>query len=119
MVIGLPGAVAWPFTACAQGDATARPDNDVDAGAQRDIEALIELLKPEDRQSIRGMTENELIRLHHGYGTWLRNQFRQNKFAELFRFCFAKTTPDTRSFDAISEIAIREIWRHLRSSPNR
>ena len=55
----------------------------LDAGARRDIEALIELLKAEDRRSLRGMTETELIRLHHGYGTWLRNQFRRNKFSDL------------------------------------
>jgi hypothetical protein len=87
----------------------------LDAGARRDIEALIELLKAEDRRSLRGMTETELIRLHHGYGTWLRNQFRRNKFSDPFRFCDAKTTPDTRSFDTISGMAIREIWCHLRS----
>jgi hypothetical protein len=92
-------------------------EGDLDTRARQDVEALIELLKPEDRQSLRDMTEAELIRLHHGYGTWLRNQFRQNNFPDLFRFCSAKTTPDTRSFDAISGFAIREIWRHLRSSP--
>lgn len=95
-------------------------EDDLDARARGDILALIELLKPEERQSLRGMTETELVlHLHHGYGTWLRNQFRQNKFSDLFRFCSAKTTPDTRSFDTISGIAIRQIWRHLRSSPIR
>jgi hypothetical protein len=60
------------------------------------------------------MTEAELIRLEFGYGRWLRNQCRQNKFPDLFRFCSAKTPPDTRSFDEISALAIREIWLHLR-----
>jgi hypothetical protein len=46
-------------------------------------------------------------------------QFRQSKFPDLFRFCSAKTTPDTRSFDEISALAIREIWLRLRSSPIR
>jgi hypothetical protein len=32
---------------------------DDEARARRDIEALIDLLKPEDRQSIRGMTETD------------------------------------------------------------
>jgi hypothetical protein len=90
-------------------------EDDLDAGVQRDIEALIQLLSPEDRQSIREMTQRDFIRLHHGYGTWLRNQFRHNKFSDLFRFCSARTTPDTRSFDTISGIAVGEIWRHLRS----
>jgi len=56
------------------------------------------------------MSETELILLHNGYGTWLRNQFRQNKFSDLLRFCSAKTTSDTRSFDEISALAIRDIW---------
>ena len=60
-------------------------EDDLDTRARRDIEALIELLKPEDRQSLRDMTEADLIRLHFGYGMWLRNQFRQNKFPDLFR----------------------------------
>ena len=59
-------------------------EDDLEARAQRDIAAFIELLEPGDRQSLRVMTEAELGRLHHGYGTWLRNQFRQNKFAGLF-----------------------------------
>ena len=61
-------------------------EDDLEARARRDIEALIKLLKPEDRQYLRGMAETGLIRLHHGYRTWLRNQFRQNKYPDLFRF---------------------------------
>ena len=92
-------------------------EDDLDTRAQRDIEALIQRLKPEDRQFLRGLTETELVRLHFSYGLWLRNQFRQNKIPDLFRFCSAKIPPDTLSFDEISAVAIREIWRHLRSSP--
>jgi hypothetical protein len=91
-------------------------EGDLDTRARRDIETLIDLLKPEDRQFIRDLEESELIRLHRGYGTWLRNQFRQNRFPDLFRLCYARTTPENRSFDEISEIAIREIWHYLRSS---
>jgi hypothetical protein len=88
-----------------KGDSMA--EDDLDAGARRDIEALIELLKPQDSLSLRKMTETELMRLHHGYGTWLRNQFRRNKFSDLLRFCDAETTPDTRSFDSPE-------WRSVR-----
>ena len=91
-------------------------EGDLDTGARRDIEALIELLKPEDRQAISAMAESDLILLHHGYGTWLRNQFRQNKFPDLVRFCDARTTPETRSLNEFSAIAILEIWRRLRSN---
>jgi hypothetical protein len=40
--------------------------NDLDARAQRDIEALVELLNPEDRKILLEMTETELMRLYHG-----------------------------------------------------
>jgi hypothetical protein len=71
-------------------------EGNLDARAQQDLEALVSQLKPEDRQSLRDMAESELIRLHFGYGMWLRNQFRQNKFSELFRFCHAKTRPESQ-----------------------
>ena len=91
-------------------------EGDLDTEARRDIETLIERLKPEDRQAISAMAESDLILLHFGYGMWLRNQFRQNKFPDLVRFCDARTTPETRSFDEFSAIAIHEIWRRLRSN---
>jgi Domain of unknown function (DUF6794) len=91
-------------------------DGDLASRAQQDIAAILEEMGPEARQSMRAMTESDLSRLHHGYGTWLRNQFRQGKFPHLFRFCDLRMTPETRSFDAISGVAIPEIWRHLRSS---
>jgi hypothetical protein len=85
------------------------------ARAQQDIEALVELLAPEDRRSIRETAEGDLWRLHHGYGMWLRNQFRGHKFPDLFRLCSARIAHEGRNFDAISQAAIAEIWRRLRS----
>ncbi|HZS81879.1 MAG TPA: DUF6794 domain-containing protein [Stellaceae bacterium] len=87
--------------------------DDLATGAQRDIETLVELLSAEIRKSLRNLKENELYKLHHGYGTWLRNQFRQGKLSGLFRSCDTQIAPENRSFDAISARAIREIWRHL------
>jgi hypothetical protein len=83
---------------------------------QREIETLIEALEPECRERIRAMSDGELIKLHLGYGMWLRNQFREGKLPHLFRSCSAKVTPESRSFDAISAAAIREIWLHIRLS---
>jgi hypothetical protein len=42
--------------------------NDLADRAQRDIEALVELLKPDDRKILLEMTKTELMRLYHGYG---------------------------------------------------
>lgn len=58
--------------------------------AQQDIEKLVERLKPEDRKFLREASESELARLHFGFGMWLRNQFRQNEFPNLFAICYAK-----------------------------
>ena len=85
--------------------------------AQREIQRLVENLKPEDRELLRAMSESELIRLHRSYGMWLRNQFRRNNLPHLFKFCSTNTLPGARSFDAFSEVAIREIWLHIRSNP--
>lgn len=39
------------------------------------IAMLRKVLSPEDLDRIRGMKPNDLIKLHHGFGTWLRNAF--------------------------------------------
>jgi hypothetical protein len=91
-------------------------ESDPAVRVRQDIDKLIEQLKPEHRRLLRDMSESELIRLHMGYGTRLRNQFRQNEFPHFFKFCSAKIASENLSFDAISAVAIREIWLHVRSS---
>jgi len=90
-------------------------ETDPDILVRQEIEKLVEMLKPENRKFISDLSEGELGRLHRGYGMWLRNQFRQNQYPNLFRFCSAQVPAGSRSFDAISAIAIRLIWLHLRS----
>ena len=90
-------------------------ESDPAVGLRQDIEKCVERLEPKDRDLLRGMSESELIRLHMGYGMWLRNQFRQNELPHLSAFCFAKVPSESRSWDATSAVAIREIWLHVRS----
>ena len=92
-------------------------ESDPDLSARHEIDKLVEILKPADRKFISDLSEDELGRLHFGYGMWLRNQFRQNQYPNLFRFCSAKVRAESQSlsFDAISAIAIHLIWRRLRS----
>ena len=87
-----------------------------DISVRQEIDKLVDMLKPGDRKFISGLSAGELGRLHHGYGTWLRNQFRQNQYPNLFRFCSAKVPAGSLSFDAISAVAIRLLWRRSRSS---
>jgi len=72
-------------------------------------------LEPKDRELLREMLESELIRLHMGYGMWLRNQFRHDELPHLFAFCRARVPSESLSFDAMSTVAIREIWLHVRA----
>jgi hypothetical protein len=90
-------------------------ESDPDISVRQEIDKLVEMLKPQDRRFISNLSEAGLGRLHHGYGMWLRNQFRQNQYPHLFRFCSAKVPPESLSFDAISAVAIRLIWRRLLS----
>jgi hypothetical protein len=90
-------------------------ESDPDILVRQEIEELVEKLNPADRKFISDLSEGELVILHRSYGIWLRNQFRQNQYPHLFRFCLAKVPAETRSFDSISEIAIRLIWRRVRS----
>jgi uncharacterized protein DUF6794 len=91
-------------------------ESDPDIPVRQEIEKLVERLSPEDRKLIATMSASDLIKLHHGYGTWLRNQFRRNEYPHLFRFCSAKVPSEQLSFDAISAEAIHRIRLHLRSN---
>jgi hypothetical protein len=91
-------------------------ESDPAVGLRQDIERCVERLEPKDREALRGMSECDLILLSLGYGMWLRNQFRQNELPHLSAFCFARVPSESRSFDEMSAVAIREIWLHVRSS---
>jgi hypothetical protein len=79
-----------------------------------DILAIVGSLRPEDREHIRRLPEEDLIRLHRTFGRALRNAFRSGLHRDLFRYCYQKESPQTRSFDSISQTAIRLVWEYLR-----
>jgi hypothetical protein len=82
---------------------------------RQEVDEIIASCSAEDRERFRSTPEKDLILLHHGFGTGLRNGFRQNRFPGLFTFCHEtlKQSGEPMSFDALSEIAIREIWSTL------
>jgi hypothetical protein len=90
-------------------------ESEPDISVRQEIEKLVDMLTPELHKFFLGSSESDLIKLHRGYGMWLRNQFRQNAYPHLFRFCSAQVPREHLSFDAISGVAIRLIWRHLQS----
>jgi hypothetical protein len=81
---------------------------------EADIRAIVDSLRPEDREYIRGLPEADLIRLHRTLGRALRNSFRSGRYSDLFRHCNEQETPQTRSFDSISATALRLVWEFLR-----
>jgi hypothetical protein len=94
------------------------PDSLPEDSMQCDVGEIIAGLPVEDRERLRAMPENELILLHHDFGMGLRNALRQNRFPALFAHSrrLVQESSEPLSFDAISSIAIREIWTALQKS---
>ncbi len=85
---------------------------------QDEIQKIVAAMRPEDRDYIRELPEDRLILLHRTLGLTLRNAFRSNTYPYLFTHCDRQQTPETRSFDSISRLAIHLIWEHLRNATN-
>ena len=85
---------------------------------RREIRRLLRKMTPEDREALRMVPEAELICFHHGLGRFLRNGFRGNQFPWLMSYCHTtvEACGEPMSFDALSSVAIREIWKELQKS---
>jgi len=83
---------------------------------RRDVRRIIRDLSADDRERLRTMTESELIHLHHGLGRGLRNALRSNRFPALSAYCHreVRRRGEQLSFDALSDLAIRQVWATLR-----
>ena len=88
---------------------------DVDEEAKRELISVIDALSAEDRAFIANLREGGLYRLHHGLGTYIRNQFRQGGLPALFRWSRSQLSV-VNHFDDLSGPILREIWRVLRTS---
>lgn len=91
-------------------------ENNVPATVREDIGAIVSSLQPGDSEYIRNLPEADLICLHRTLGLNLRNAFRSGRYRHLFGYCSDHETSETRSFDSISETAIRLVWGHLRAA---
>lgn len=82
---------------------------------RQEIRGILQMMTPEDRAALRAVPESEIISFHHGLGRFLRNGFRGNQFPWLGALCHnaVKESGGPMSFDALSSVAIREIWREL------
>jgi len=84
---------------------------------QRDIKKIIHKLGSE-KEVIRVTPKKELIRFHRSLGLFLRNSFRRNRFIILRSYCSSVVTKsgEPMSFDALSSVAIEEIWKALQEA---
>jgi len=82
-----------------------------------EIQSIIDSMTPETRDYIRNLPEDNLSVLHRSFGMGLRNGFRHNKYPWLFTHCHDLVDPRRMSFDALSTVAIKLIWEHLREIP--
>jgi hypothetical protein len=82
---------------------------------RRDVRRIIRGLPADERERLRTMPESELVLLHHGFGRGVRNAFRSNRFRGLSAYCHAEVqrSGEPLSFDALSSVAIREVWATL------
>jgi hypothetical protein len=83
-----------------------------------EIKTIVATLRPEDRECLRLLPEDRLMLLHRTLGFTLRNAFRAGTYPYLFAQCDQQETVETRSFDSISETAIKLIWQHIRDATN-
>jgi len=87
----------------------------MDEEARTELNIIIEGLTPRDRAFIATLAENEVIRLHFGLGTWIRNQMRHGKMKALLRWSRTQV-PERPHFDDLSWPILVEVWKTLRSS---
>jgi len=86
----------------------------MDTEARLELASVIDELSAEDRGFIAGISENDVIRLHHGLGTGIRNRFRAGSLPALLRWSCSQA-PDPQHLDDMSWPILMEIWRTLRA----
>ena len=85
----------------------------MDQHAKQELMSIVDELSAEDRAFIASFSEDKIIRLHHGLGTYIRNANRGGRFGALFRWAETQLGTERRSFDALSWPILVEVWRAL------
>ena len=79
------------------------------------MEALKDLLSPEDQIEFVRMKKDELIRFHHGLGRWIRNNWGLWQKKELFDHM---KTLGFKHPDDMSQAIIHEFWNRMNNLPS-
>ncbi len=89
---------------------------DVEAPAQ--LQPVIDAISPAARLEVAKPPRDQLIQLHHGLGTLIRNRIRAGELGGLFRWSRDHTGAEARSLDDLSWPILVAVWTALRPSPN-
>ena len=74
------------------------------------VEDILETLDPDDKANLKDTPEDELILLHHGWGTYLRNYYRMWHNEKLLQDIGKDHADDA------SAVIIREVWTRLQDA---
>jgi len=75
---------------------------------------LHRMLSPEEVEKMQSGTERDMIRYHHGFGTWLRNNWGLWGGSRLAKWFNAQ---GVNHADDMSTIILMSFWRHLNDQP--
>ena len=60
------------------------------------VDQLISSMSEEDKEALRNTPEQDLILFHHGFGTYLRNEFGlRSDSNELLKSCGSRISPES------------------------
>jgi hypothetical protein len=85
----------------------------MDEEARLELMSIIDRLLPEDRRMMAELSEKDVIRLHHGLGTRIRNMIRSGELTALLSWSSAQA-PGKASLDDKAWPILLEVWKTLR-----
>ena len=93
-------------------------EDGMDVEARMQLQSVIDAIAPAARLEVAMLPRNDLIRLHHGLGTLIRNRIRAGELGALVRWSRDQTGAEARSFDDLSWPILVAVWTALRPSPD-
>lgn len=85
-------------------------EDDLPITVDQAVKKLVKILPSADKEVIASMKEEDLITLHFGLGTWIRNNFGLWGGNTALLSDAGKTDPDEAA-----SIIINSLWRHVRA----
>jgi hypothetical protein len=79
------------------------------------VEVLVKMTPKEDLETISKMSKENLISLHHGYGTCIRNEFKLwAGNSSLLNSCAKASKKEVSHPDDASMVIIEALWKKIK-----